>query len=116
MKKYIGNRGTGKTYQLIQEARQNNGIVITVNESQAKALRLEYSDMKDRIYSFDDYMMTIILSGDIRNKQDCDQYELYIDDFDEVAAKYIPGKVMAGTINVEGNIFLCFQKEKCKEF
>ena len=45
MKKYIGNRGTGKTYQLIQEARQNNGIVITVNESQAKALRLEYSDM-----------------------------------------------------------------------
>lgn len=30
-----------------------------------------------------------------------------------IAASYIPGKVMAGTINVEGNIFM-FSKEKCK--
>lgn len=106
MKKYIGGRGTGKTYQLIQEARQNNGIVIVRDENIAKALKLEYPDMKDRIYSFDDYMMTIILSGDFRNKEACDQYELYIDDFDEIAANYIPGKVMAGTINVEGNVFM----------
>ena len=111
MKKYIGKRGTGKTYQLIQEARQNNGIVITVDESQAKALKREYSDMKDYIYSFDDYMMTLIFSGDYKSEKACNQYELYIDDFDEIAANYIPGKVMAGTINVEGNIFM-FSKEK----
>ena len=102
MKKYIGNRAIGKTYQLIQEAKQNNGIVIVPDENRAKALKLEYSDMKDRIYSFDDY----ILFGDFRNEEACDQYELYIDDFDEIAANYIPGKVMAGTINVEGNIFM----------
>lgn len=106
MKKYIGNRASGKTYQLIQDAKQNNGIVITVDESQAKALKREYPDMKDRIYSFDDYMMTIILSGDFRNKEGCNQYKLYIDDFDVIAANYIPGKVMAGTINVEGNVFM----------
>lgn len=106
MKKYIGGRGTGKTYQLIQEARQNEGIVIVRDEDIAKALKLEYSDMKDRIYSFDDYMMTIILSGDFANKKAMSQYELYIDDFDEIAANYIPGKVMAGTINVEGNVFM----------
>ena len=106
MKKYIGGRGTGKTYQLIQEAKQNNGIVIVRDEMRANYLKHDYPDMKDRIYSFDDYMMTIILSGDFRNKEACDQYELYIDDFDEIAANYIPGKVMAGTINVEGNVFM----------
>lgn len=106
MKKYIGVRGTGKTYQLIQEARKNKGIVITVDELSAKALKMEYPEMKDRIYAFDDYMLTIILSGDFRNKEGLDQYELYIDDFDIIAANYIPGKVVAGTINVEGNVFM----------
>lgn len=107
MKKYIGGRGTGKTYQLIQEARKNkNGIVITVDKHQAKTLKFEYPDMKDRIYSFDDYMATIFFSGDVFNKESSDQYELYIDDFDEIAANYIPGKVMAGTISVEGNVFM----------
>ena len=106
MKKYIGGRASGKTYQLIQEARQNNGIVIVKDETEARVLKLEYPDMKDRIYSFDDYMMTILLSGDFRDRKACDQYELYIDDFDLIAANYIPGKVMAGTINVEGNVFM----------
>ena len=106
MKKYIGGRASGKTYQLIQEARQNNGIVIVKDETEARVLKLEYPDMKDRIYSFDDYMMTILLSGDFRDRKACAQYELYIDDFDLIAANYIPGKVMAGTINVEGNVFM----------
>ena len=111
MKKYIGGRASGKTYRLIQEAKQNNGIVITVDESQAKTLKCEYPDMKDRIYSFHDYMMAIVLSGDYKSKKACNQYELYIDDFDLIAENYIPGKVMAGTINVEGNIFM-FSKGK----
>ena len=72
----------------------------------ANYLKNDYPDMKDRIYSFDEYMMTILLSGDFRNKEAQDQYELYIDDFDQIAANYIPGKVMAGTINVEGNVFM----------
>lgn len=112
MKKYIGQRASGKTYQLIQEARKNSkGIVITVNEASAKALKLHYPDMKDRIYSFDDHMARMFFSGDVLNKEAIDQYELYIDDFDEIAANYIPGKVMAGTINTEGNIFM-FSKGK----
>lgn len=106
MKKYIGNRASGKTYQLVKEARENNGIVIVKDGIDAKGLKFEYPDMKDRIYSFDDYMLTIILSGDFRNKEGLDQYELYIDDFDIIAANYIPGKVVAGTINVEGNVFM----------
>lgn len=105
MKKYIGGRGTGKTYQLIQEARENNGIVITINEGQANALKLQYPDMKDQIYSFDRYMLNYILSGEFQSKERS-QNKLYIDDFDEIAANYIPGKVMAGTINVEGNVFM----------
>ena len=105
MKKYIGGRASGKTYQLIQEARENGGLVIVPDQNQANALKREYPDMKEKILTFDEYMFTIILSGnDV-------EYELYIDDFDEIAAKYIPGKVMAGTINVEGNIFM-FSKGK----
>ena len=100
MKKYIGGRASGKTYQLIQEARENNGLVIVRDKNQADALKHEYPDMKEKILTFEQYMFTILLSGnDV-------EYELYIDDFDEIAADYIPGTVMAGTINVEGNIFM----------
>lgn len=111
MKKYIGNRGSGKTYQLIQEARQNKGIVIVKDRSQAKSLKLQYPDMIDQIYSFDVYLMEIIVSGDFRSEDAANQHKLYIDDFDLIAADYIPGEVMAGTINIEGNIFM-FSKGK----
>lgn len=109
MKKYIGGRATGKTYQLIQEARKNNGIVIVRNVNHAEYLKHDYPDMKDQILTFDQYMTIIIenvVAGDIRTKESADQYKLYIDDFDEIAANYLPGKVMAGTINVEGNVFM----------
>ncbi len=117
VKKFIGSRGSGKTYRLFEMAEKNGGVILTTDNR--KKLMQDYAkklgfhvDVISRV-DLEDYCLVDIMTGSCH-----EDINTYIDDLDEYVDECLPPfcKVQAVTLTAGYELVLStFQNKDTKK-
>ena len=86
MHQIIGNRGSGKTYQLMELAKKNNGVFVCSNPTAMKEKSLAYGLTGFDIISYNDFLLNDEFDG--RN--------YFIDEMETFLRRFVGDKNVKG--------------------